>query len=94
MHHRYPALRWLPEKVSHLATAVAIVEVSGFVKLRRRLIDLDAQLGLAPRNDESWLAFHGRRKKARYPLAVALGEAARRIADLERRVAELEAHRP
>jgi hypothetical protein len=70
----------------------AIVEVSGYVKLRRRLNDLDARLGFGPRANESWLAFAGR-GNPRHPIRAALSEAEHRIADLERRVAELEAQR-
>ena len=60
------------------------------MKIGRKLNDLDASLGLAPRSGESWLAFTSR-GNPRHPLRAALAETGQRLAHLERRVAELEA---
>jgi hypothetical protein len=58
--------------------------------LRKTLSGLDARFGLAPKTGESWLKFLAR-TDSRRPLTAALGEVDQRLAQLERRVADLEA---
>jgi hypothetical protein len=58
--------------------------------LRDRLNSVDARLGLAPGEQQSWLAFLAG-KNSRRPILAALHEADARILALEASVAALEA---